>query len=135
MQKLMWFGSGLLAGLTVLSISKASVPSSKLTDDTALYQRLSEIHVKKEAKIDFDSDINQLARLEKQYEDKRLPFVPKPAPNTALKAAPKAAPKTVRSVAQNSRLYNPIQRVAQQKYVPSSKKAQQWSQRGSVVIQ
>src|SRR5580698_764014 len=93
MQKMMWFACGLLAGLTVLSISKASVPTkNQVTDDTALYQRLSEIHVQKQAKIDFDSDINQLSRLESRYQEK-LPYF-----------------------AGNSRLRSPMKRIAQQKY-------------------
>src|SRR5690349_19219136 len=97
MQKLMWFFGGLFIGLTALSITKASVPSTKsrITDDTAIYQRLSEIRVRKEAKIDFDTDINRLSHLEGRYQEK-LP-----------------------SLSQHPRLKAPLQRVAQEKYRPS----------------
>ncbi|MEO5971695.1 MAG: hypothetical protein ABIQ95_17355 [Bdellovibrionia bacterium] len=70
MKKLMWFGCGMWVGLTILSFAKASVPSgSRLSDDTAIYQNLSEIHVKKEAKLDFDSDVGHLAQLEERYHE------------------------------------------------------------------
>jgi hypothetical protein len=70
MKKLMWFGCGMWVGLTVLSFAKASVPSgSRMTDDTAIYQNLSEIHVKKEAKLDFDSDLGHLAQSEDGYRE------------------------------------------------------------------
>jgi hypothetical protein len=97
MQKLMWFFGGLFIGLTALSITRASVPSTKsrITDDTAIYQRLSEIRVRKEAKIDFDADINRLARLEGRYQEK-LP-----------------------SLSQHPRLKAPLKRVSQEKYRPS----------------
>ena len=93
MQKTVWFLGGMLSGLTALTITRASVPvTGNVTDDTALYQRLSEIHVKKEAKIDFDSDINNLAQVENRYQE-RLP-----------------------SITQQRRLKKPIHRVAQQNY-------------------
>jgi hypothetical protein len=69
--KFLWFLSGLVVGFTALSITRAAVPMRGfVTDDTAIYQRLSEIHVKKQAKIDFDSDIVRLSKLEKQYKEK-----------------------------------------------------------------
>jgi hypothetical protein len=93
MQKLIWFSCGLLIGLTALTISKASVPTrDRITDDTAIYQNLSEIRVKKEAKIDFDSQISRLSQLEGRYQEK-LP-----------------------SLSQHPRLKGPVQRVSQQKY-------------------
>lgn len=97
MQKLMWFFGGLVIGLTALSITRASVPSvrNRITDDTAIYQRLSEIRVRKEAKIDFDADINRLAQLEGRYQEK-LP-----------------------SLSQHPRLKAPLKRVANEKYRPS----------------
>jgi len=74
MKKLIWFNAGLVVGLTLLSFAKASIPAnSRMTDDTAIYQNLSEIHVKKEAKLDFDSDIGHLAQLEERY-DEKLPL-------------------------------------------------------------
>ncbi len=104
-QKMIWFGCGLFAGLTILSITKASVPlmsgpgvsKNAVTDDTALYQRLSEIHIKKELKLNFDSDIQQLARLEGRYQEK-LP-----------------------SLAQHPRLKSAMQRISQSKYHYSGK--------------
>lgn len=73
MKKLMWFGCGMWVGLTVFSFAKASIPAgSRMTDDTAIYQNLSEIHVKKEAKLDFDADIGHLAQIEGQFRE-RLP--------------------------------------------------------------
>jgi hypothetical protein len=100
MQKMMWFFGGLLIGLTALSITRASVPSTKnrITDDTAIYQRLSEIRVRKEAQIDFDADINRLARLEGRYREK-LP-----------------------SLSQPSRVQAPLKRVANERYSPSQNK-------------
>jgi len=71
MQNILWFICGLFLGFTALSITRASVPSkNRVTDDTVLYQNLSEIHVKKQAKIDFDSDITRLSHLEARYREK-----------------------------------------------------------------
>lgn len=54
-----------------LSIAFASVPSrTRVTDDTALYQNISEIHVKHEGKVDFDSDIERLSRIEPRYQER-----------------------------------------------------------------
>lgn len=72
-QRSIWFASGLLAGLTLLSISKAAyVPEGpvQVTDDTAISQKLSEIAVKKEAKPNFDSGIHSLTALESRYQEK-----------------------------------------------------------------
>lgn len=72
MQKYIWFTYGMLIGLTVLSITKASsvIPQlESITDDTVQYQQLSEIRVKKEDKLSFDSDIAQLAKIEVQYQE------------------------------------------------------------------
>ena len=70
MKQLVWFTGGLLLGLTVLSITKAAVPKDQITNDTALYQKLSEINVRKQAKLDFDSDIGHLAEMENLYREK-----------------------------------------------------------------
>lgn len=71
MKNLFWFSGGLLAGLMILSISRASVSSSlgRITDDTAISQNLTELRVQKQAKIDFDSDIKSLAKLEPRYRE------------------------------------------------------------------
>ncbi len=93
MQKIIWFTGGLMIGLTALSISKASIPTQgHLTDDTAIHQKLSEINVKKEARIDIDADISRLSKLEEEYHEK-LP-----------------------ALSNRSRISQAIHRVAQQKY-------------------
>lgn len=70
-QKIVWFACGMLIGLTALSITKAAMPiNNRVTDDTAIYQKLSEIRTKKEVKPDFDADISQLAQLENRYREK-----------------------------------------------------------------
>ena len=95
MLKWIWFFCGLLAGLTALSITKASVPTrSQLTDDTAIYQRVSEIRVKKELQVDFDSSLNALHAKEKksQYHEK-LP-----------------------TLSDSPRLKGPVERVSRQRY-------------------
>ena len=74
MQKVIWFLGGLLLGLTALSITKASIPkNNQLTDDTALYQNLSELSVKKEAKIDLaredERNLGRLSQVEGQYRE------------------------------------------------------------------
>ena len=95
MLKWMWFLCGLVAGLTALSITKASVPTqSQLTDDTAIYQRVSEIQVKKELQVDFDSSLKELHAREKktQYREK-LP-----------------------TLSDSPRLKGPMERVSRQKY-------------------
>ena len=80
-----WFMSGTLVGATALTFAFASVTPvgairGRVTDDTALYQSLSEIRVKKEARVDFDSDISKLSRLEDRFRGKeqRLPRVSAP---------------------------------------------------------
>src|SRR5262245_19756617 len=95
MQKMLWFISGMLMGLTALSITKAAVPTnSRVTDDTVIYQNLREIRVPKHGKLDFDGDIRRLSELENQVRYREeLP-----------------------SLGNRSRLRAPLQRVAQQKY-------------------
>lgn len=93
MKKLKLFGSGLLVGLTTLSIALASVPrAGRVTDDTAIYQKLSEIRVAKEADLNFDGDLARLRQLEGRY-DEKLP-----------------------RLASDPRLAGPMNRIAQQKY-------------------
>jgi hypothetical protein len=69
MKKVAWFVGGVLTGLTCLSFAKASIPAGRLTDETAIYQRVSEIHVKKEAKIDLDSEVRALDSRESQFRE------------------------------------------------------------------
>ena len=66
--------SGMVIGLTSLSLARGAVPSSirqmKVTDDTAIYERLSEIKAGREAKPDFDGDLKRLSNMESHYREK-----------------------------------------------------------------
>ena len=91
--KWLWFISGTLTGLVILSIALGSVPvRGRITDDTAIYQNLSDIRVAREAELNFDGDIARLSAAEADYKEK-LP-----------------------SLAQHPRIKGPVQRVSQQKY-------------------
>ena len=91
--KLMWGISGTLIGLTTLSLALGSVPGKMhVTDDTAIYQRLSEIKVARETRPNFDGDIARLSDLEPRYREK-LP-----------------------SVASDPRLAGPMKRISSQSY-------------------
>ena len=86
------FGIGTVIGFVALSIALASVPNrSRITDDTAIYQKLSEIKVPREASPNFDSDIQRLSSLETRYREKP-------------------------PLAQNPRLRAPLNRVAKKPY-------------------
>jgi hypothetical protein len=80
-------------GLTTLSVAFGAVPAkSHLTDDTAIYQKVSEIKVPKASAPDFDADIDRLSAIEGQYKE-NLP-----------------------KIEAHYRLVRPMQRVAAQKY-------------------
>ncbi len=67
-----------LVSFVVNSMATASVPSrGQITDDTALYQNLSEIRVPKERPVNFEKDIAKLSMLENRYRE-RLPSRPDP---------------------------------------------------------
>jgi len=80
--QVVWFTTGAVCGFVMLSISKASistnVPSSadrlststSITNDTAIYQNLSEIQANKERTPNFDSDISQLSQMEGRYRER-----------------------------------------------------------------
>ena len=89
--KRMWFACGVVLGLTSLSVAMGSVPG-RVTDDTAIYQNLSEIQVPKAAQINFDQDIAQLSKMEARYRE-NLP-----------------------SLASNPKLAGPMKRISSQKY-------------------
>ena len=98
MKKLLWFNSGLVVGLTLLSFAKASIPShSRMTDDTAIYQRMSEIRVARDSRPNFDADIARLSNAESRYRE-QLP------------------------VARDPRLASPMKRISNQSYQYSGKK-------------
>ena len=65
--RLWWFGSGLATGLVVLQVALGAPVSHSVTDDTALYRDLREIEVQKKKDLNFDSDVNRLARLEETF--------------------------------------------------------------------
>jgi hypothetical protein len=86
--------SALVLGLTSISVALGAVsePSDIVTDDTALYQRLSEIKAKRQERPNFDGDIDRLAGLEPRYRE-NLP-----------------------SLARNPRLQGPMKRISTQQY-------------------
>ena len=92
--KLIWIGCAVVIGLTSLSIAMGAVPTGRsvVTDDTAIYQRLSEIKVARESKPNFDGDIARLNGLEPAYRE-RLP-----------------------SIAKDPRLAGPMKRISSQQY-------------------
>lgn len=47
----------------------AAVPRDRITNDTALYQDLHEINVKKIKHVSFDSDLKRLSALEKSHHE------------------------------------------------------------------
>ncbi len=66
-------GISLVLAFGVGSLAMASIPG-KITDDTALYQELSEIRIQRRKKaINFDSDIKKLSRMEKRYNRAKTP--------------------------------------------------------------
>ncbi len=77
----MIFVCGIALGAVSFTLARGSVPPSsslsapaplKVTDDTAIYQNLSEIKVRKQQKPSFDQDIDRLAKMERRYQE-RLP--------------------------------------------------------------
>ncbi|MCM2278234.1 MAG: hypothetical protein NDJ89_09180 [Oligoflexia bacterium] len=90
-KKAWYFSCGLLVGATTLSLSFGSVPR-QVTDDTALYQKLSEIRVAKAAQPDFDRDLSRLSAAESRYSENLPPLGAK------------------------TRISGPAQRISQQKY-------------------
>lgn len=71
--KAAWFLCGWMIGMISLSVTMASVPkASQITDDTALYQRVSEIRVAKQPAPDFDRDIERLSKIQHRYQESFL---------------------------------------------------------------
>lgn len=71
-----WFVSGLVMGLTGLTLAKGAVPlHGRVSDDTALYQNLSEIRVGKTRSLNTESEIARLASLEHRYPEGSLPRI------------------------------------------------------------
>ncbi|OFZ55039.1 MAG: hypothetical protein A2428_14450 [Bdellovibrionales bacterium RIFOXYC1_FULL_54_43] len=93
--KWMLFSCGAMIGLTTLSVAMGSVPgrrANKITDDTAIYQSLSEIRVPRQGRINFDQDIARLSNIESGYRENLPALAKRPA------------------------LQGPMKRIAQQKY-------------------
>ena len=92
--KLMWIVCGAVVSMTSLSIAMGAVPPARtvVTDDTAIYQHLSEIKVSRESRPNFDGDIARLSQLEPAYREK-LP-----------------------SLSKDPRLTGPMKRIAKQHY-------------------
>lgn len=92
--KVFLIASALAMGLTSLSVALGAVPArhSFVTDDTALYQRLSEIKVAREGRPNFDGDIERLAGIKSVYRE-RLP-----------------------RLSDNPRLQGPMKRISSQQY-------------------
>ena len=103
--RLLWLSVGLLFGLTSLSIAMGAVPANRITDDTAIYQRLSEIRAPHEAKPNFDGDISRLSSVEGRFKE-NLP-----------------------SLAGHPRLRAPISRISAQKYRYSGRTARKQAAR------
>jgi len=77
-----------------LSLAFGSVPSiGRVTDDTAIYQNLSEIRAPKAAPVNFDADIDHLSMQERRYRE-NLP-------------------------SHQARIQTPVNRITKKKYVPS----------------
>ena len=71
--KSLWFSTGAAVGIALISISSASVPrAARVTDDTAVYENLSEIRVARERELNFDADIQRLSQMEGQYRERHL---------------------------------------------------------------
>ncbi len=86
----LYFAAGAVFGLTAMTVAFGSVPKAgRVTDDTAIYQNLSEIKIPKERAANFDADIERLNSLEGRYRE-RLPSM--------------------------ARLHSPMKRVSGQKY-------------------
>jgi hypothetical protein len=68
----MWMGIATAVGLGSLSLAMGAVPQARsvVTDDTAIYQHLSEIQVSREARPNFDGDIARLSAIEPAYREK-----------------------------------------------------------------
>lgn len=92
MLKFKWIVVSAGLGAFSLSFALASVPptsslppSGRVTDDTVLYQSLSEIRVPRQGNVDFDQDVNSLASTEGHYREKLPSLASRPALAGAMK--------------------------------------------------
>ena len=79
MMRMLLLSSGFAFALTSMSVAMGSVPTAgRGTDDTAVYQKLSEINVPRQRGINFDSEIAQLSKAEARFNEE-LPTLSKDA--------------------------------------------------------
>lgn len=121
----LWFSCGALSGITALSLSSASLPpTGHVTDDTAIYQNLSEIRSPKAKDPNFDADIERLANLEKTHQEsaqdlKKLKLKRATKKKDQIRSRQSSArSKRHFEVAQ---LSNPMKRIEATPYVPSNR--------------
>lgn len=74
-----------MAGLLAFAgMAHSAVPAQQqiggmqITDDTALYQNISEINSPKLGHVDFDGDLERLSQLERRYVDRKRVTMPQP---------------------------------------------------------
>lgn len=99
--KLVWLGFGVGIGMASLSLALGSTDSvspvtSTVTNDTAMYQKLSEIRVPKQKEPDFGPELD---RLDRMGDMRNGPYAEK-----------------LPSLASNPKLRNAIKRVSQKAY-------------------
>lgn len=111
--KSMWFVGGFMLGLITVSLAMGAVPgrvrSGEVTDDTALYQKLSEIRVNRQADLNFDSDLEDLSKREKLYSEQL----------NARKDAPKSRktmPGPGEKTQKRARVSAPLSRISKMEY-------------------
>lgn len=79
-----------MAGLLAFAgMAHSAVPAQQqiggmqITDDTALYQNISEINSPKLGHVDFDGDLERLSQLERRYVDRKRVTLPQPRAKAA----------------------------------------------------
>lgn len=72
------FGAGFTwAALPPSAPRAANVGNLQITDDTALYQNISEINSPRLGTVDFDSDLDRLSQMERRYVDRARVTMPR----------------------------------------------------------
>lgn len=106
-----WAALGVTTALLTITVARGAVPKlGRVTDDSAIYENLSEIRVQPQKELDLDGDISRLAEMESSYHEHlgKGPHTKKARPADRLT---------------NDRLAAPMARVAQRKYKNSKTKA------------
>lgn len=119
--KWLWFSSGAICGLSVLSLSFASVPTpGRVTDDTVIYENLSEIRAAKTQDLNFDRDLDHLSDLESQYRGKprvmRTRSYRNHSKSQIRPSAPRASARGGSAAYRAKRLEAPMSRISAQSY-------------------